>query len=364
MNRMVIANLVHRPVRSLISIIAIAVEVILILLIVGLLIGVLEDNKSRQSHLGDVMVQPAGSSAFNMSGAPLPEKYAQILARFPHVVAVAPVGVQMSTGRSVEFIYGVDLDQYQRVAGAFRYLKGGPFTDGDSILVDDVFASGNKTHVGDKLQLFNHTFTVTGIVASGTGARRYIPKKTMQELIGAEGKVSVFYLKADDSGNAAAIVDEIKADPGFSNLTVRTMQDWLTMMSPENLPGFSKTIDVVIGVAIIIGFIVIFQAMYTAVMERTREIGILKSLGAGKLYIINVILRETAVLAIAGTALGIALSFVIRAAIRGRITLPIQISGGWIGRAVAIAIVGALLGAIYPAIKAARKDPIDALAYE
>src|SRR5947209_2501272 len=168
---MVIANLVHRPVRSIISVIAIAVEVILILLIVGLLVGVLEDNKSRQSHLGDVMVQPAGSSAFNMSGAPLPEKYGELLAKFPHVVAVAPVVVQMSTGRSVEFIYGVDLDQYQRVAGAFRYLKGEAFTGPDSILVDDVFAAGNKTRVGDTLQLFNHNFIVSGIIASGTGAR-------------------------------------------------------------------------------------------------------------------------------------------------------------------------------------------------
>ncbi len=361
---MVIANLVHRPVRSAISIIAIAVEVILILLIVGLLFGVLEDSKSRQSHLGDVMVQPAGSSAWNMSGAPLPEKYGEIFQKFPHVTAVAPVVVQMSTGRSVEFIYGIDPDQYQRVAGAFRYLAGGPFTSPDSIVVDDVFASSNKTKVGDALQLFNHSFTVSGIVAAGTGARRYLPIRTMQDLMGAENKVSVFYIKADNSQNAAAIVDEIKAVPGFSNLTVRTMQDWLTMMSPENLPGFSKTIDVVIGVAVIIGFIVIFQAMYTAVMERTREIGILKSLGAGKLYIINVILRETTVLALAGTGLGIALSFLVRSAIRGRITLPILISGPWIVRAIVIAIVGALLGAIYPAIKAARKDPIDALAYE
>ncbi len=56
-------------------------------------------------------------------------------------------------------------------------------------------------------------------------------------------------------------------------------------------------INVVIGIAMIIGFIVIFQAMYTAVMERTREIGILKSLGAGKLYIVNVVLRETLLIA-------------------------------------------------------------------
>jgi putative ABC transport system permease protein len=364
-NRLVISNLVHRPVRSIISIIAIAVEVILILLVVGLLIGVLEDNKSRQSNLGDVMVKPQGAGIFQgMSGAPLSEKYKDVLMKVPHVVAVAPVMIQMSTGKSVEFIYGIDLDEYQGVAGQLRYLHGGPFTGPDSIIVDDVFASGNRTNVGDSLQLFNHTFTVSGIVAAGKGARRFLPKRTMQDVTGNQGKVSIFYLKADNAANAGLIVDEIKSIHGMESLSIMTMQDWLTQMSPENLPGFSKTIDVVIGVAIIIGFIVIFQAMYTAVMERTREIGILKSLGAGKGYIINVILRETTVLAIAGTVLGIVLSFVVRAAIRSHITLPILLSGAWIGRAIVIAIVGALLGAIYPAVKAARKDPIDALAYE
>ena len=58
----------------------------------------------------------------------------------------------------------------------------------------------------------------------------------------------------------------------------------------------------------IIGFLVIFQSMYTAVMERTREIGILKSMGASKTYIVNVILRETGVLAVAGIVLGIIFS--------------------------------------------------------
>ena len=59
-------------------------------------------------------------------------------------------------------------------------------------------------------------------------------------------------------------------------------------------------IEIVIGIAVIVGFLVIFQSMYTAVMERTREIGILKSLGASKLYIVNVVLRETILLAIIG----------------------------------------------------------------
>ena len=123
-------------------------------------------------------------------------------------------------------------------------------------------------------------------------------------------------------------------------------------------------ITIVIGISVTIGFIVIFQAMYTAVMERTREIGILKSLGASKLYIVNAILRETTVLAIAGILVGIAISYVVSLAIRSRTTLPMDLNWGWITRAVLIAIVGSLLGAVYPALKAAQKDPIDALAYE
>src|SRR5713101_25210 len=112
-------------------------------------------------------------------------------------------------------------------------------------------------------------------------------------------------------------------------------------------------------------YIVIFQAMYTAVMERTREIGILKSIGASKFYIVNVILRETVLLAIGGIVVGVLVSLAARAGLKYRLpTLTVVVTGGWILWATIIAIIGAILGALYPAYKAAQKDPIDALAYE
>jgi putative ABC transport system permease protein len=110
---------------------------------------------------------------------------------------------------------------------------------------------------------------------------------------------------------------------------------------------------------------VIFQSMYTAVMERTREIGILKSLGASKWYIVNVVLRETVLLAIAGIVLGIIISLVTRRVIMfEKPVLDLFWSNQWVLRAALIAVVGALAGALYPAFKAAQRDPIDALAYE
>ena len=93
------------------------------------------------------------------------------------------------------------------------------------------------------------------------------------------------------------------------------MAYYLSMMTPSNYPGLSTLSDVVIGISVIIGFIVIFQAMYTAVMERTREIGILKSMGASKFYIVNVILRETMLLAIGGIVVGFVFSLAARAGI-------------------------------------------------
>jgi putative ABC transport system permease protein len=105
--------------------------------------------------------------------------------------------------------------------------------------------------------------------------------------------------------------------------------------------------------------------MYTAVMERTREIGVLKSLGASRLYIITLVLRETGTIAAVGITLGIAASYALSAALEARFpTLDFVIDLPWVWKSIVIAFTGALLGAVYPAYKAASKDPIDALAYE
>jgi putative ABC transport system permease protein len=367
MNKMIFANLTHRPVRSLISIVAIALEVTLILLIVGLCLGVLNDSRARQAGIGaDVIVMPPGSSFIvGLTGTPMSIKVGDILAKLPHIVTVAPVVTQISTAGALEVIAGIDLKSYENLDGPFRYLQGGPFEGPNDVLVDDLFARAKNVKVGDSLEILNHNFRISGIVEPGKGARKFLQISTLQDLMGAENKASLFYLKLDNPSNADAVVDEIKKVPGMEHYVASSMSYYLSMMTTSNYPGLSKFIDFVVGISVIIGFIVIFQAMYTAVMERTREIGILKSLGASKLYIVNVVLRETVLLAIGGILAGVGISLLARMGIHSRIpTLPVVVTGGWILRAAAIAIVGAVLGALYPAYKAAQKDPIEALAYE
>jgi len=367
MNKMIIANLVHRPIRTAISIVAVAVEVTLILLMVGLSVGILNDSKERQAGIGaDVMVQPPGSSLFNgITGAPVSVKVADILRKVPHVVAVAPVYTQLNTSGAVEVIYGIDLKSFESIGGPFHYLAGGPFQGPDDILVDDYFAEQKHAHVGDAVDMLNHKFRISGIVEHGKGARKFVPIDTLQELAGGIGKASIFYVKLDDPKNADVVSADIKKIPGLETFVVRSLKEYLSLMTMGNIPGLSTFISVVIGVAVVIGFIVIFQAMYAAVMERTREIGILKSLGASKGYIVQAIVRETVLLAIMGVIVGILVSYGARAAIIERFPLlRILVQPIWVMRATGIALVGAVLGALYPAFKAAQKDPIDALAYE
>lgn len=367
MNKMVVANLVHRPIRSLISIVAVALEVTLILLIVGLCYGIMNDSKNRTSGIGfDVIVQPPGSSFFAaIGGAPVPAKVADVLRKMTHVKVVSPVVWQIATGGGVEVIDGIDLASFEALGGSFHYVDGGPFRGPDDVLVDDYIARQRHVRVGDVMVILNHPFHVCGIVENGRGARKFVPMETMQDLIGAPGKASVFYLKLDDPSNIDAVVQAVKRQPGMENYTVRSMQEYLSMMTPSNLPGFRPFIGVVIGVSLVIGFLVIFQAIYTAVMERTREIGILKSMGASKLYVVNLVLRETLLLAIGGIVLGVTVSLLARIGIQHRWPLVhIDQSNEWMLAAAIIAIVGATAGAIYPAFKAAQKDPIDALAYE
>jgi putative ABC transport system permease protein len=367
MNKMVVANLVHRPIRSLISVVAIALEVTLILLIVGLCYGLMNDNKNRTAGIGfDVIVQPPGSSFFAaISGAPVSMKVAAVLRDIPHVKVVSPVVWQIAASGGVEVIDGIDLSSFEALSGPFTYLQGGAFQGPDEVLVDDFIARQRQVKIGDTMDILNHSFRVCGIVENGRGARKFVPIATMQDLIGAQDKASVFYLKLDNPANTGAVVNAIQSHSGMEKYSVLSMEEYLSMMTPSHLPGFRPFIGVVIGVSLIIGFLVIFQAMYTAVMERTREIGILKSIGASKGYIVNVILRETILLALAGIAVGIAVSLLARLGIEHRWPLVhIDKSNAWMLRATLIALVGATLGALYPAYKAAQKDPIDALAYE
>jgi putative ABC transport system permease protein len=262
------------------------------------------------------------------------------------------------------YITGVDLPTFNQMSGGFRFVSGGPFEHSDDIMVDVLYAQQHKVRVGNTINLINHSWRVSGIYEPGMLSREVVPLDTLQDLTANTGKISVAYVKVE----GPADIDPAKADLSakLKDYKVYSMEDYVTLFSPQNVPMLTQFTYVVISLGVLVGFLVVFLSMYTAVLERTREIGILKALGASPALILNILLRETALLAVAGSILGIALAYGTRALIASLMpgTLIQAIVYDWWPITAALALVGALLGAAYPGLKAARQDAVEALAYE
>jgi putative ABC transport system permease protein len=365
MVELIARNLLHRPLRTLIGVMAVAVEVALVVLIVGLTSGLLTETAKRIEGIGaDIMLQPPAASIFlGFSGSPMPIKIGDKLAELKYVQAVAPALLQFNSTGGVDVIYGIDRDSFRTVSGGFVFLEGHDMEGPDDLLVDDWAAKAKHIKVGDTYNLLNHDWHVAAIIEHGKGARLFVPLATLQDLVGAHDKASIFLIKCTRPEHTEDVMDQIRhVLPGY---TVRPLKDFLSLMTSTNIPGLQTFINAMIALAISIGLLVIFLTMYTTVIERTRDIGVLKSLGADQSFIIRTLLTESAALCVFGILAGVGLSYAVRAAfLAGFPTLSILITPGWILRAAGIALAGAIFGASYPAWMASRKDAVEALSYD
>jgi putative ABC transport system permease protein len=363
-NKLVFANLRHRPVRTLLSLVAIGVEVTMILTLVGLSDGMLEDSANRATGVGgDILVRAPGTSPISMSTAALPQKFLQFFLTQPHVKMTVGTVVQPTGGIST--LTGIDIDEFARMSGGFNYSGGGgPFRGNRDVIVDEYYARQNQLSVGSKVKLLNQDWTVCGIVEPGKLSHVFAPRTAVQEFGATTGNLSNIFLKLDNPANTDSVIASLKKL--LPDYQIYSMPELTSLYSVDNVPGLGAFIGVVIGLSIVVGFLVVFLSMYTAVLERTREVGILKALGASPAYILNIVFRETTLLAIAGSIFGIILTYGSRWAIMTLVpaALTQKIVPHWWPIAAGIAVGGALLGALYPAWKAARQDAIEALSYE
>jgi putative ABC transport system permease protein len=207
------------------------------------------------------------------------------------------------------------------------------------------------------------TFKVCGIVRNGKGARVFVPIQTLQELSGWIGQATMLLVKCHQPEQIEETVAAIKLR--LPNYQVNSSQEWVSLLMNTSPPALDLFIYVVVGTAVVIGSFAIFLSMYTTISERTRDIGILKSLGASKGYIINLIIRESIVLSLFGLAFGILLTLVGRVVIEALVpTQEVLLSVPWMLISAALVGVSGVLGAVYPAVQAAKKDALLALAYE
>jgi len=355
-------NVVARPLRCFLSVLAIAIQVVLVLMIVGMTSGVISEWGKRVEGVGaDILVQPPNSSIFfAFSSAVMQESLADQIEKLSGVDEVAPTLI-LNDPKSLIIIYGINYQRFNALSRGFLFRAGRPFSSGEETIADDIVAQSRHLKVGDTVTLLNHTFTVCGIVAHGKGARFFIPLKAAQDMVGADKRVSMFFVrsKGDTEGTRAQI---LALNP---QNRIRSMSEYVSLMNSSNLPELKPFIRTMVGLGIVISFLVVLLNLHTMVMERTREIGILKALGFSRFDVVKMLLGETLLLTLLGSALGIGITFLVQVILKQTNPgLTILLTPRWVALSIVLALSGAAAGAAFPAFRAASYDPVVALAYE
>ncbi|HWP44558.1 MAG TPA: ABC transporter permease [Blastocatellia bacterium] len=393
MDNLIVANVKQRPLRTGISIIGVALGVILVVLVVGLARGTMRDSAERQTNVdAELRFFPSGLMGFSTGANPmtLPVRYADAIANgirptaedpdiepkppVPGVAAVSPVGEYLHQSGAIgyEIVDGIDFESFTKVSD-IRIVEGRALTDGRSpetqyeAIVDRFYAENNKgtdgrpVTIGSEIAIFGHDFKVVGIYEPSMLARVKIPLYTLQQILGGADNCSFLLIRTERPEMAVQVKKTI--DEFYPGHNVLLTED-LPALYSQGIGLVEVFLNVVIGLAVVISTLVILLAMYTTIIERTREIGVLKSLGASKLFIVSVIEKEAALISALGVAFGFLVSVVAKFVIEGTTRLTIDLQIEWLLIAAAIGVLGGIVGALYPAFRAANLDPIEALNYE
>jgi putative ABC transport system permease protein len=368
MNNLVISNVTHHPGRTAASVIGVAVGVILVVLTVGLVRGMLRDRGQRDANIGaEIMLGERGQNSLSPTSksATLPLSLVEEIRPIPGVAAVTGVAQNMElkgdSGLGIRQVDGVDFASYTTVS-TIRMVQGeGLPPSGDVAIVDESEGAKKNRQIGDFIESLDRKFKIIGIYAPEAGGRIKIPLTTMQEALNAPDKCSMILVKCQTPDAQDAVAKRLdEAFPGkFQILFTRDLPE----LFATGFSGFNVFLNLVAALAAFISILVILLTMYTSVTERTRQIGILKALGASKAAIAWVFEKEALLISGLGVALGLALAFVVRALLVGR-GLKIEMEPSYIVAAILAGLLSGLIGALYPALRAASQDPVDALSYE
>lgn len=364
MDSLIASNIRQRPTRTMISVAGVALGVLLVVLNTGLVEGMLNDRLRRERGIGaEIQFGREAAMLSPSSSNPVDVRYADRLRQIQGVKQVSPVGYYVQSGNSglgIEIVEGVEIDTYSAITG-LKLIEGRAFQSDEDVLIDDFKALHSKLKVGSEIQIFGKMMRVAGIYSPQIGSRIKMSLGAMQRALGAENKCFEILVKVQDPEKQAEVQQRIDAAlPGNHVILTR---DLGTNFGRE-IPGIRGFVRAVMVLSIIVSALVILLAMYTTITERTREIGILKSLGAPKRYIIGVIEKEALAISLIGVIVGLLLAMIAAWGIERATTLQLEFHWSWILRAALIGMGAGALGALYPAIRAANQDAVKALSYE
>jgi len=360
--------MLHRPARTFVSMIGIGIGILLVVFTIGLANGSLRERAQRESNVGaELMIRPSGSvslsasDALNMSLSMVTEL--EKIDGVAAVVPVATVSVPANDGglTGSRLIDGVPFDKYAAIAG-LQVVQGRVFVPGrDEMMADTAWLDRRKARIGDKFSIYDRDFDIVGVYEPSAGARIKIPLTTLQEQLGSPGNASAFLVKVRDGLSPRDVGDRIQARFPDNQLILTSELEELYM---QGLPALNVFLDVIVVVAAVISALIILLTMYTTVTERTRQIGVLKSLGKSNVRIAFTIVQEALLIAMGGVIFGVAATFGLKYAMARSSTLTVSVDPTVVLTVAGIGLASSVIGALYPGLRAARLDAVEALNYE
>jgi putative ABC transport system permease protein len=359
MDNLVLSNLFYRKTRTFTTVAGVALGVVLVVLTVGIAHGFLNEQGRRNSAITAQIILSGPGTTFGFSLNPtlsLRMSDLDTIRTMPGVEEVVPVG-QYLRGRMVD---GIDYREYQKVSD-LKVVEGRPIESGDEAIIDRIQQHSRKLKVGDNIEVLDRQFKVVGIYEPESLGRIKIPLTTLQQYLNRKGQCSTALIRVSASSSPEAVAAELK--DRFPDHSILFTKD-LPILYAEGTPALKTFLRVVVVLAAILSSLVILLTMYTTVTERTRQIGVLKSLGASKGFIASELEKEALLISAIGVIVGFLLSVTGKLLITRLTTLSVELELSWLLYALAIGLVAGVLGALYPALRAANQDPVTALAYE
>ena len=365
MLELVLANLRVRPFRTLISIVGVALGVVLVVLFTGLARGMSNDMARRAANWkAEIVFTRPGAMELTSSNASVSATYAQRLLEIEGVEATVPVIRYITPNTKerwgVQQIDGVEWQPFAEMNG-MQIVEGRAPAAFDEVIMDERHFKENDFKLNETTELFGKPYKIVGVFSPPSGARIKMSLAAMQDALQAPNKCTFILVKIKDGAGVEEVARRINETlPGNKiNLTRDLVID-----AQERIPALNTFLRVLVGLGALVSTIFVLLSMYTTITERRKEIGILKSLGASKSFIISVIEGEAFLIGVFGILLGLLVSFVVSQAISRSFELQFEFSKGWIITAILIAVGGSLFGALYPAWRASDIDPVEVMVNE
>ncbi len=360
-------NLWRRRTRTLISAAGIGVGVATLVMIGGMIDGVMDtlNGMAGSQGMGNLTVMQREVADFSLSS--LDERMVQQIRAMPEVKGAGGALLGFISSKEFPIFIVAGIDPATRVAEHYKLTAGRGIERPSEIILGKTAAASYNLAVGDTLQLYENRYKIVGLYETGNtyedgGGALHL--RETQRLLNRPRSVGMIFVDVQNPGQAQAVANAINARYPEARATLSSE----FAQNTNDMQTANAMMMAIRLLAVFVGGIVVANTMIMSIYERTREIGTLRALGWAPRRIISQVVQESLFLCLLAALLGALLGF---ALMEGIARLPVAntlLSLTWtLGTfvtAVAVALVLGVLGGLYPAWRASRLQPVEALRYE